>query len=227
VPLLLLNWANNDPRSAAEWAEKQGDEQMHRQALMMIASTYAERNPDEALRWAATLSGENSQVVMSQVIQRIAQDDPERAGSMVSQIDDGPLRESAIAAVAQTWAQWDPRAALAWVAKQSSSEATPGLYGAVFGQWAVYDVEAAVSQLSFILDSDTRNAAIGGILESAYLEPDLLDRLYQRLEGAEARRFAAGQIYYRLREVDARAAERYRIEAGVTDERNDGTMIVH
>lgn len=227
MPLLLLNWANDDPQSAAAWLEKQDDPQMHHQAFMMIASTYAERDPDEALRWAATLSGENSQVVMSQVIQRIAQDDPERAGSMISQIDDGPLRESVIAGIAQMWAQSDPRAALAWVAKQSSSEATPDLYGAVFGQWAVYDVDAAVSQLNFILESDTRNAAIGGILESAYLEPDLLDRLYQRLEGAEARRFAAARIYYRLREVDPRAAERYRIEAGITDERNAGTIIVN
>ncbi len=227
VPQLLLNWANSDPHSATAWLEKQDDEQMHRQALMMIASTYAERDPDEALRWAATLSGENSQVVMSQVIQQVAHNDPERAGSMISQIDDGPIRDSAIAAVTQTWAQWDPRAALAWVAKQSSSEGTPGLYGAVFGQWAVYDVDAAVSQLNFILDSDTRNAAIAGILESAYLEPDLLDRLYPRLEGAEARRLAAARIYYRLREVDARTAERYRIEAGIADDRDAGTIHVH
>jgi len=225
VPLLLLNWANNDPRSAAAWLEKQDDPQMHRQALMMIASNYAERDGDEALRWGATLSGENSQVVMSQVIQRIAHDDPERAGSMISQMDDGPFRKSAIAAIAQTWAQSDPRAALAWAAKQSSSEATPDLYGSVFGQWAIYDVDAAVSQLNFILDSDTRNAAIRGILDSAYLEPDLLDRLYQRLEGAEARRLVAGQVYYRLREVDPRAAERYRIEAGIADERNAGTIV--
>ena len=225
VPLLLLNWANNDPRSAAAWLEKQDDPQMHRQALMMIASNYAERDGDEALRWGATLSGENSQVVMSQVIQRIAHDDPERAGSMISQMDDGPFRKSAIAAIAQTWAQSDPRAALAWVAKQSSSEATPDLYGSVFGQWAIYDVDAAVSQLNFILDSENRNAAIRGILDSGYVEPDLLDRLYQRLEGAEARRLVAGQVYYRLREVDSRAAERYRIEAGITDERNAGTIV--
>lgn len=227
TPQLLLNWANNDPRAAAAWLEEQDDPQLHRQAFMMIASTYAERDPDEALRWAATLSGENSQVVMSQVIQRIAQDDPERAGSMISQMDDGALRKSAIAAIAQTWAQSDPRAALAWAAKQSSSEATADLYSAVFSQWAIYDADAAVSQLNFILDSDTRNAAIRGILDTAYLDPDLVDRLYHRLEGAEARRFAAGRIYYQLREVDPRAAERYRIEAGIPDQRNDGTIVVH
>lgn len=227
MPQLLMNWANSDPHSAAAWLEKQDDGQMHPHALMMIASSYAERDPSQALRWAATLSGENSQVVMSQVIQRIAHDDPERAGSMIGQMDDGPHRESAIAAIAQMWAQWDPRAALAWVAKQSTSDGTSNVYGAVFGQWAVYDVEAAVSQLNFILDTDTRNAAISGILDSAHLEPDLLNSLYQRLEGAEARRHAAAQVYYRLRENDPQAAERYRIEAGIGDERNVGTIIVN
>jgi hypothetical protein len=227
MPQLLFSWAQSDPQSAAAWLAKQDDGQTYPHALMMIASSYAERDPGQALQWAATLSGENSQVVMSQVIQRIAHDDPERAGSMITQLDDGPHREGAIAAIAQVWAQWDPRAALAWVAKQSTSDVTSNVYGAVFGQWAVYDVEAAVSQLNFILDTDTRNAAIHGVLGSGHLEPDLLDTLYLRLEGAEARRHAAAQIYHRLRENDPQAAERYRIEAGIGDERNDGTIIVN
>ena len=59
------------------------------------------------------------------MIQRIAQDDPERAAAMIGQMDEGPGRDEAMAGMAQIWAQWDPRAALSWVAKQSTSDVTP------------------------------------------------------------------------------------------------------
>ena len=106
-------------------------------------------------------------------------------------------------------------------------DTSPEMYSGIFGQWAVYDADTAVSQLSFLLDSDDRNAAISGILETAYLEPDLIDQLFQRLEGAEAKRVAAEQIYYRLREDDPQSAERYRVRAGIAEEQGDGVTIVH
>ena len=95
------------------------------------------------------------------------------------------------------------------------------MYSGIFGQWAVYDADTAVNQLSFLLDSDDRNAAISGILETAYLEPDVIDQLFQRLEGAEAKRVAAEQIYHRLREDDPQSAERYRVRAGIAEEQGD------
>ena len=168
-----------------------------------------------------------NQEILGQVLQQIAQNDPERASRMVGQMREGPQRESTIAAIAQIWARWDPQEALAWVSKQPKSDATADTYGVIYGQWAIYDTGAAVSQLSFMLDTDNRNAAIRGILENASLEPDLVDRLYQRIEGSEAKRQAAVQIYYRLRESDPRSAERYRNLAGISAGQGDGVMIVH
>jgi hypothetical protein len=229
VPQVLMNWAGTDPRAAAAWLEKQDDSEVHRRAYMFIATAFAEQDSDEALRWAASLPEERAQEVMSQVIQRIAYEDPERAAGMLRQVDEGPQRDSAISNVALAWAQSDPRAALSWVEKQTRSDSTPDLYRTVFGQWAVYDAEAAASQLNFILESDTRNAAILGMFENASLDVGVVDRLYQRLDGAEARHQAAGQLYYRFRESDPQAAERYRIAAGITEgsEENLGSIVVN
>lgn len=213
LPQVLMNWAGVDPIAAAQWVEKQPDTPSSRELTSMIASAYAQRDPEDALRWAASLPSEQGQVLMSQVIQHVSQDDPERASVMVSKMDEGIHRNNAIGAVAQMWAQSDPRAALAWLSRQSDTDATPDIYGMIFGQWATYDADAAVSQLSFMLDADSRNGAARGILENAYLESRLLDEVFQRLEGGEARRAAASVIYYRLREEDPRRAERYRIEA--------------
>jgi len=219
IPNVVMNWARTDPQAAAAWLEKQDDVQMYQRAFVMLAIVYAERDPDEALRWASSLPAESGQIVMSQLIERIARDDPERAGSIVRQIKEGPQRTRAIATIAQTWAQSDPRAALSWVQMQSGSDTTPDAYRAIFSQWAAYDTEAAVSQTNFMLDTDIRNAAILGIVERTHLNSDQADRLYQRLEGAEARRQAAVHLYQRLRHSDPQAAERYRIAAGIIEGR--------
>ena len=227
MPQVLMNWASRDPRAVAAWVEKQDDKQMYVPALSIIASEFAGRDPEAALQWASTLSGEESQMVMAQVIQQIALNDPERATALVGQIEEGPYRNSAMSDIAQALAQSDPRAALSWVAKNSHAASAPELYQSVFTQWALYDPDGAVSQLNFILEPDTRNAAIMGILGTHYLDPDLVGTLYQRIEGAEARTLAAGQIYYRLREIDPQAAERYRIQAGISDERGNGSIVVN
>jgi len=227
MPNVLMNWASHDPRAVTAWIGKQDNRQMYVPALSYIVSVLAEQDPEDALRWASTLSGEESQMAMAQVIQRIALDDPERATALVGQMDEGPYRNSAMSGIAQVLAQSDPRAALSWVAKQSHTESAPELYQSVFEQWALYDPDGAVSQLNFILEPDTRNAAIMGILGTQYLDPDLIGTLYQRIEGAEARTLAAGRIYYQLREIDPQAAERYRIQAGISDERGEGSIVVN
>ena len=221
MPQVLLNWASRDPRAVAAWIEKQDDKQMYVPALSIVASEFAGRDSEAALQWASTLSGEESQMAMAQVIQQIALNDPERATTLVGQMEEGPYRDSAMSDIAQALAQSDPRAALSWVAKNSHTTSAPESYQSVFTQWALYDTEGAVSQLNFILGPDTRNAAIMGILGTHYLDPYLVGTLYQRIEGAEARTLAAGQIYYQLRETDPQAAERYRIQAGISDERGD------
>jgi len=60
-----------------------------------------------------------------------------------------------------------------------------------------------------------------------YLDPSLIGPLYQRVEGVEARSMAAARIYYQLRETDLAAAERYRRDAGIGEERDVGTIVVN
>jgi hypothetical protein len=103
---------------------------------------------------------------------------------------------------------------------------TPAVYSSIFQQWAAYDMDAAIGQLTQIDDPGTRNTAVIGMLGNPYLESDVAHRLYQRVEGIDARRQAAGQIYYNLRESDPRAAERYRVEAGLEDSGEEVTTII-
>ena len=226
VPQILANWANIDARSAAAWVENLDGAQSRRNALMSIAGTYAMRHPDEAFRWAASLSGTDSHLVMSMVIGQIAASDPVRAAGLVNRIGDEPQRDHATLAIVQNWSQRDPQAALAWVEKLPASDMRPDMYNSIFQQWAAYDADTAIGELSRIDDTGNRNTAILGMLGSQYLEPDMANRLYQRIEGAEARRQAAMQLYYNLKESDPRAADRYRIEAGMPEDSGEHQTII-
>ena len=55
----------------------------------------------------------------------------------------------------------------------------------------------------------------------------MIDEVFQRLEGTEAKRAAALVVYYRLKGGIPGGLERYRIEAGIVDERPDQSVIVN
>ncbi|MGH8249291.1 MAG: hypothetical protein ACREVI_01120 [Steroidobacteraceae bacterium] len=217
LPQVFANWANTDAQSAAARAEGLEDASLRSQALTSVAMMFAVRHPDEAIRWAAALPDADSQAVMGMVISQIATSDPARASVLVNQMDSGPQRQGAIAEVAQNWSQWDPQAALAWVGRLSASDVNPSIYGPMFQQWAMHDADAAIRHASQMLETSDRDAAFVGIMGSPYLESGVAERLYQRLEGGDARREAAMQLYQRLMESDPESARRYGIEAGILE----------
>jgi hypothetical protein len=152
---------------------------------------------------------------MSAVINATAWSDPARASGLVSTLTDPSMRASATQSVVSAWAQRDPRAAFAWIARLPPTEAPPSSYRALFQSWANQDVDEALRYVDQIEDGRSRDSAISGLLGSAYLESDAIDRLYQRIESADGKRQAAMTIYATWRERDPRFAERYLQQAGV------------
>ena len=217
LPSMFANWASIDARSAAARAERVEDAGLRSQVLSSVAMNWATNQPDEALRWAATLPDADSQPVMNMVVTQIASSDPARASVLVSQLSSGPERENTISNIVQSWAQWDPQAALTWISRLPASEVGPSAYSSLFAQWAMHDVDTAVGLASQLSDADNRNAALTGVLSSPYLDAAVAERLYRRIEGDDARRQAAMHLYYRFHESDREVAERYRKEAGMSE----------
>ena len=225
LPSMFAHWAGIDARSAAARAERVEDASLRGQVLSSVAMNWATNQPDEALRWAASLPDVDSQPVMNMVVTQIASSDPARASVLVSQLSSGPERENTISNIVQSWAQWDPQAALTWISRMPASQVGPSAYSSLFAQWAMHDVDTAVSLASQLTDPGNRNAALTGVLSSPYLDAAAAERLYRRIEGDDARRQAAMHLYYRFHESDPDLAERYRNEAGPTE--NLGQIVVH
>jgi len=216
TPQVVAQWAATDPRSAAAWVEQLEDPLLRKTALSSVVSAYASRRPDEAYRWASSLQSPEGPQIVSQVIQTISWNDPVRASGLLQQLPESPSRDQVAQQVASAWAQRDPQAALAWVSRFSASSAVRGtMHETLFRQWAGIDAETAAAKVVEIDDTEVRNRAISGVLSSTYLDASTADRLYERIEGAEARRRAAATMYYSWRERDPRVAERYRNLAGI------------
>ena len=217
LPQLIQQWAATDLPGATGWLDSVKDPSMRASTLYSIANSYAMRNPDEALRWAASLPPADAQNVMSSVIARIASKDPVRATSLINTFPEGDKRDMATSNVVSAWSQQDPSAALAWVLRMPVGQGRNNAVNSVFGNWANYDPATAVQQMGQLTDPALRDAAASSMLMGQYIEPDVAEQIYARIENPQLRRNAAAQLYYRLRETDPAKAERYREEGGMAE----------
>jgi hypothetical protein len=214
--IVLHRWSERDPRAALGWVERVENPGVRRQLMSQAASNFAARKPDDAIRWAQSLTGPDAPNVMRMVIGAISNNDPVRAAGLVNNIANEPERSAAAQGVVYSWARKDPQAAFNWVSRFPDGPARSSMYSAVFTIWAQYDMDAATSQVLQLSDTNTRNVSILGLLSNQYLDTDTIDRLFQRIESPEMRRQAAQQIYFRWNETDPRFAERYRAISGTS-----------
>jgi len=216
VPQLMFQWARDDVQAAADWLATVKDPATRYTSLSAIANGYAQRSPDEALRWAATLPKSDAQTVIPNIIGQIAERDPARGVSLINSLPDATQRDNATMGLAQSWARRDPAAAANWVMRLPTTQNRGSLVQVVFSQWALYDAPAAVQQLNQMNDAAVRDSAAVALIGNDYLEPELALQLYDRIESDNLKRQAAAQLYYKYRETDPALAERFRGDANYT-----------
>jgi hypothetical protein len=214
LPQLLYQLARDDVQAAAEWLSSMKDQRVRYSAVSSIASSFAARSPDEALRWAATLPKSESQYAIPMIISQVAEKDPARGLAMLNGLQDPAQRDNATLTVAQSWARRDPAAAAMWATRLPATQNRSSIVGAVFGQWATYDTAAATQQLSLLTDPAMRDSATAALIGNEYVDPALAAQLYDRIESKDFKRQAATQLYYKFRESDPALADRYRRDLG-------------
>jgi hypothetical protein len=218
LPQVMQQWANNDLEGVTAWMAAAKDPSMRSMAVSTIANIYAQRSPDEAMRWAARLPKSESQYVTSMIISQIAAKDPVRGVALLRTVQDDAQRETAAYNIATNWAHRDPQAALAWATRLPPGQGRNNAVTAVIGQWAVYEPSAALQQIASLDDAGLRDSAALQIISSRRFEDmDLTKQVYSRIQGEQAKKQAAMYLYHGLRESDPAEAERYRREAGLPD----------
>lgn len=117
----LPAWVQNDARGAAGFAEGSPPGPGRDEALRIVAQIWGQKNPEEAARWAATLTDETDRhAVLGAVCLGLAVNDPAQAAHLASSLglhDDGVLEN-----LTQQWAAKDINEAQGWVLQQKSGE---------------------------------------------------------------------------------------------------------
>jgi len=179
-----------------------------------LAMGLADHDPDRALAWVASLERRVGGRAMNGLIGRVAHNDPALAKRMVDRIEDTDLLVVAARAVANTEALQDARDALEWASSLSNEAARIAAVSAAFGRWSNVDPDGAAGDLLDLPSGDYRDAIVTRVAPVLQYERrfDLLERLYESAESAEARQRIGGMLYHHYTETDPdpQRAEDYR-----------------
>ena len=216
IERVLQVWGQENPQAAAAWLDAAGGSTPG--AVQVVASHYAEADPEAAFEWLQDQSIEARRQALPVVVRRLADESPNSALRLIDRISDSGVRQAAGFQLMSTWVDADPQAAVRAIARMDESMSQP-LYQFAFQSWSRFDPDSATAFLDQIPSSHRDHAIQGMLQQAAYNDPDLAEQFFERLKGDEARRGAAAILFQNLREFDPERAERYRELSGTTEHR--------
>jgi hypothetical protein len=139
--------------------------------LQHLAMRMADENPEEALKWAATLVSEREAAAARvRIALVLADDDPARGANLLSEHGLANREfEVAVVQVLQRWSNKSPQDAAAWVALFPPGEFRKVSVETVASGWLGSDPQAAFAWLSAISDEQIRMEA-GDAFAKTYLQ---------------------------------------------------------
>ena len=193
--LLLTAWAQADPISALDYAQKNTGGGF---AQDTILTSWASTDPDAAIRWArATFEGDGPNPFIPGIIRGLAQSDPARATELlaslprsedrgkaldfmlphlleqgseatrnwISGLTDEALRNGAMIRAADRLAASDPEATASWLLA-NPGQAADRRMDDVYSTWAGKDQQAALSSFSALPPGQARSNALRGVVST-------------------------------------------------------------
>lgn len=221
LAVTLAHLGESDPERALTLAEEL-DGVARLLAIDRVLEVWGEESPRAAAAWLderlEDLPIEAQRQVLPTVVRRLADESPDSALRLIEGIRDSDAKQAAGFQLIATWVETDPQAAVRAIARLDDSMSQT-LYQFAFQSWSRFDPESATKFLDQIPSSQRDGAIQGVVQQTASSDPDLAEQLFERLQGDEARRRAAVDLFRRLSEVDPKRAERYRELSGATEHR--------
>lgn len=168
----------------------------HPEKLKLIqhhAMRLAERNPEEALAWAASVGSEKEvAAAIGQIALELAESDPSRAANLLSESGiAGRDFDVAVVQVIQRWSAISAPEAAAWVSLFPSGAARQAGIGVVAGRWLPSDPPATFAWFDSLKDPELRSEAARALEGVILQQPEDVrnrwighadDRIRQELE---------------------------------------------
>ncbi len=158
---LMAGLTRRSPEQAAAWIEASG---LTSQPLITtFVSTWAERDPVAAAKWAMNLPPGNARsTAVVTAASAMALNDPEKATKIFA--DELAKGDQNLAiSITDPWATSDPAATSKWVESLPDGPAKNEAAATLATVWAASDIKAAVAWSESITDADTRRQVIAHI----------------------------------------------------------------
>lgn len=215
---VLMFWSQSDPAGAGRAVESIVNPNVRDDAIAQVASGYAQRDPEAALKWASGLTPEDAAQAYPSVFSVLAWQDPATAGELIARLPDGSERNRVAAEVARAWVQSDSTAAARWVDSLVDEDLRAAATRTLVGVWSNIDRDAALRYVEQIPSTAEREAALVEIIQAQSHDAAYSKGLFDQLSTQRYRTGAAKVLYRELRRSDPELAERYRQLAGVKDD---------
>lgn len=156
---------DTDPALALETFRQMtvGSDEKNR-LLAHFAMRLADRDADDAIRWANALTTDDEKsLALGKIALVLSQKEPERAARLLSESGiPGRDFDAAVVQVAQRWATTSPADAAAWVALFSAGEARSAALAEVVSMWIRQNATKAFAWIPTIPDPTLRREAESG-----------------------------------------------------------------
>ena len=180
-PTILQSWASTDPANAAKYfSEHPGDFAMMGgfggpggggdSAASVIATEWAKLDPDAAIAWANSLTGNNQSGALRSIVSELAGTDPTKAAQIASTLT-GRDQAAAYGDIAEKMASKDFAAAESFI-NGLPAEVRDRAMSDALNVLARTDPQAAAAKLANMAAGDDRDRAVSRIAEGwARLDP--------------------------------------------------------
>ncbi|WP_035606698.1 hypothetical protein [Haloferula sp. BvORR071] len=167
------------PQDAVKQLSSFKDANDRQQAMVALAETWGSNDPEAALKWAESLSGDEQTTALAKLLPARAKNDPAEASARLQSLLENPgsasgsALQSATADLATEWAGRDPQQTAAWVGRLPAGTAAESGATALVTNWSSHDPAAAANWIASLPDGGVKDAAIqplvGAILQN---DPD-------------------------------------------------------
>jgi RNA polymerase sigma factor (sigma-70 family) len=138
--LALKSWSETNPEKAAQYL----DENPNPAHLELIATQWAQRDPESATHWIhSKTKSPQRDTALAKTLWNWTTQTPKAATAWIEALPQGSSRDQAIAGLATAAVEFDPRSALEWSLKISASSFRDELSRHTFEIWNRRDPETA------------------------------------------------------------------------------------
>lgn len=211
------SWAQSDPQSAVEWAQRLGQGPGTGLVVAAVVATWWKSDPSNAEAYTMThLDTANGKQTAAAVASEMQSADPQRAQDWVSQLTSPEAKRAADMVIALQQSRTDPQGAAQWAASLPQDVRADAL-SAALGNWVRTDPQAAAQWVTSLTGAQRDDGLSAYSLNLSNSDPALALQWATTIESADIRDNAVQQIGTTWLNRTPDAARSWIVNSGLSD----------